>query len=68
MKKLGTVLILCACTLPISGCAIGPCYGVGCPAFESSKSAPPAPATATASTDPAPAQKKHHKFSLRHPF
>ena len=49
MKKVGSVLLLCAATLSLSGCAwrnLGPCYGVGCPTFMMSKSAPPASQTA----------------------
>jgi hypothetical protein len=45
MKKVGSVLLLCAATLSLSGCAwrnLGPCYGVGCPTFMMSKSTPPA--------------------------
>jgi hypothetical protein len=42
MKKLASILILCAATLSLSGCAIlnfgPPCYGVGCPALGLSKS------------------------------
>ncbi len=79
MKKFGAVLILCCCALSFSSCAIretGPCYGVGCPALTSSKGAPAAPPAAQSapaqdpspSANAAPAQKKHHKFSLLHPF
>ena len=49
MKKVGSVLLLCAATLSLSGCAwrnLGPCYGIGCPTFMMSKSAPPASQTA----------------------
>ena len=71
MKKLGVVLILWACTLPLSGCAIletGPCYGTGCPVLHS-KNAPtaaqntpaqPAQDTTATATTPAQTQKKHH--------
>jgi hypothetical protein len=75
MKKLGAVLVLWACTLPLSACAIletGPCYGAGCPAFTTSKGAPAAPPAAQsapaqdppATANAAPVQKKHHKFWL----
>jgi hypothetical protein len=43
MKKVVSVVILCLSTLCLSACAIlnvGPCYGVGCPAFASTKSVP----------------------------
>ena len=46
MKKLGVVLILWACTLPLSACAIletGPCYGTGCPVLHSSRTLQPPP-------------------------
>ena len=59
MRKLGSVLILCAATLCFSGCAwrnLGPCYGVGCPTFTMSESAP-GPNSAVAS---APAHKWWH--------
>jgi hypothetical protein len=70
MKKLGAVLILFFCALPFSACAIretGPCYGVGCPAF-TSKGAPATPPAAQSAPAQDPTQKKHHKFSLLHPF
>ncbi len=42
-NKLGCLLILLVSTLCLTGCIylrpIGPCYGVGCPAFSSSQSA-----------------------------
>ena len=75
MKKLGVVLVLWACTLPLSACAIletGPCYGTGCPVMHSSKNVPAAAqnapaqpaqdntATTTTTTTPAQTQKKHH--------
>jgi hypothetical protein len=72
MKKLGVVLILWACTLPLSACAIletSPCYGTGCPVLHSSKNAPAAAQNAPAqpaqdntatTTTPAQTQKKHH--------
>jgi hypothetical protein len=72
MKKLGVVLILWTCTLPLSACAIretGPCYGSGCPALHSSKNAPAAAQNAPAqqaqdntagTTTPAQTKKKHH--------
>jgi hypothetical protein len=43
MRKLGSLLILCAATMCFSGCAwrnLGPCYGVGCPAYTMSGGAP----------------------------
>jgi hypothetical protein len=43
MKRAGSVLILCLASLCLSACALrnaGPCYGIGCPAFTLSKSAP----------------------------
>ncbi len=43
MRKLGSVLILCAATVCFSGCAwrnLGPCYGIGCPSYALTKSAP----------------------------
>jgi hypothetical protein len=49
MRKLGSVLVLCAATVCLSGCAwrnLGPCYGMGCPTFMMSKSAPPPSGTA----------------------
>jgi len=52
MKKVGSVLLLCAATLSLSGCAwrnLGPCYGIGCPTFMMSKSAPPVSQTAVSS-------------------
>jgi len=52
MKKFGGFLLLCAATVSLSGCAwrnLGPCYGIGCPTFMMSKSAPPASQTAVTS-------------------
>lgn len=49
MRKFRSVLLLCAATVSLSGCAwrnLGPCYGIGCPTFMMSKSAPPASQTA----------------------
>lgn len=73
MKKLGTVIFLCCCTV-LSACAIretGPCYGVGCPAFATKGAPAAAPAAQrapvqdpSATANAAPAQKKHHKFWL----
>ena len=42
MRKLRNLMILCAVAGSLSGCAwrnLGPCYGIGCPAW-SSTSAP----------------------------
>jgi len=61
MRKLGSVLILCAATVCLSGCAwqnSGPCYGIGCPTFMMSKSAPPPSGTAQNVT---PAKSGHKK-------
>jgi|SRR5579863_2531100 len=59
MKKLWAVLILCSCTMALSGCLLrdtGPCYGSGCPSFMVSKSPqPPAAAKTTAQAAPAAA-------------
>jgi len=59
MRKLRNLLILCAVAAGLGGCAwrnLGPCYGVGCPAWSSS-GAPPQKSAAT--TTPAP-KSKHH--------
>jgi hypothetical protein len=61
MRKLGSVLLLCAATVCLSGCAwrdLGPCYGAGCPTFMMSKSAPPPSGTVVNS---APAKSGHNK-------
>jgi len=61
MRKLRNVLILCAIAAGLAGCAwrnLGPCYGVGCPAWSSSGAPPQKSASAAA---PAP-KSKHHFF------
>ena len=43
MRKFASVLMLCAATMCFTGCAwrnTGPCYGIGCPSFATSASAP----------------------------
>jgi hypothetical protein len=64
MKKVVSVVILCLSTLCLSACAIlnvGPCYGVGCPTFASTKSAP-AQQTTTQNT---PDAKTHSKVETK---
>jgi len=66
MRKLRNLLILCAAASGLAGCAwrnLGPCYGVGCPAWSSSgaqqKSAsvnPPAEAPKAVAAQAPPSQ------------
>ena len=59
MRKLGSVMLLCAATVCLSNCAwrdLGPCYGAGCPTFMMSKITPPPSGTA----QNAPAKKSRH--------
>ena len=61
MRKFGSLLVLCAVTVGLSGCAwrdLGPCYGAGCPTFMMSKSTPPPSGTVA---NVAPAKSKHSK-------
>jgi len=62
MRKLRNVLILCAVASGLGGCAwrnLGPCYGVGCPAWSSTS----APQQKSAS-DTTPAPKSKHRVFL----
>jgi endonuclease/exonuclease/phosphatase (EEP) superfamily protein YafD len=62
MRKFASVLMLCAAAMCFTGCAwrnTGPCYGIGCPAFATSASAP---AKNTASVnDPASKSQRNKK-------
>jgi hypothetical protein len=61
MRKFASVLMLCAATMCFTGCAwrnTGPCYGIGCPSFATSGSAP---AKNTASVNDPASKSKGNK-------
>ena len=70
MRKLASVVILCATTVCVAGCAwrnLGPCYGAGCPSYAVEKGATSPSAVNTRAPKPRHQKAKDHTAKVAEP-